>query len=57
MITKFVSSMYRLSRVLNMVNKWSSGDPKRIARYYRNKYAMRALTKGKGGFLGRFFRW
>ena len=42
---KKTSFLYRLTRMVNDIEKLSSGDPKKIARRAKNKYIGRKLIK------------
>jgi len=44
-MSKLVSGLYKLARVVNDISKVASGDPKKIIRRVKNKFIGRKLIK------------
>jgi len=42
---KTVSFLYKLARLVNDIEKFTSGDPKKIVRRVKNKYMGRKIAK------------
>ena len=44
-MSKLVSSLYKLARLVNDISKVASGDPKKIARRVKNKIIGRKIIR------------